>query len=199
VITAAPPTSERRRREPSLWPLALIPIVGGLAVAGLVLIASRVTTSPVDIEFPGLDRLPETGRQPLTPIGVSTDACQYLDPVHVLAVELDGQWSAALSGGDQWPRFQAELAAELPQLELAVARAEPYVPEQIARRFEALARDLRLGVAELPREASLADVVIRPDSRRSPVIDGVVALADASDLVGGSCGYRLLPSNLLAP
>jgi hypothetical protein len=139
------------------------------------------------------------GRQPLSAIGVSADACPYLNRVHTLVVRLDRQWTDALAGRDRWPTFRTELATELPALQAALVRSEPYVPEPIGSRFETMVLDLRLGVAELPQAASVMDVLVRPGTSKSPLVDGVNALADASDLVGEACGYRLAPSNELTP
>jgi hypothetical protein len=197
VISAVPPTS-KPRRDIALWPLALIPVVGGLAIGGVIFAASLVNLPGGNSFLDGSNSL-QFGRPPLAPIKVPRAACPCLNPVHVLAVALDRQWAAAFGGGDRWPTFKKELAAELPALELDVARAEPHVPGQIAARFEALEGDLRLGVAELPSAKSVSDVLAPPGSRTPPLADGVGALVDASDLVGNACGYPLAPSNLLAP
>jgi hypothetical protein len=171
--------------------VALIPVVGGLAIGGVLFVASRVNVPQVRL-FDGLNNM-QIGRQPLAPIPVPKGACSYLSPVHVRAVALDQQWFAALGGRDPWPKFKNELAAELPAFELDVARAEPHVPARIAGRFEGLIRNLRLGVVELPRAKSAADVLAPSGAGTSPLSDGIAALADASDFVGDACGYRLWP------
>ena len=139
------------------------------------------------------------GRRPLSPISVSSDACPELRPVHDLAAKLNDQWTRALDGRETWPLFQADLAAELPWLEGAITNAETYVPARIANKFEIVVLDLRLGLAELPHASSAFDVLALQGSGKSPVVDGDYALADASDLVGNVCGYRLAPSNPLTP
>jgi hypothetical protein len=139
------------------------------------------------------------GRQRLSPISISSDACPYLDPVHNLAVKLNDQWARALDGREPWPSFRSDLVTELPLLETALTSAQTHVPQRVASKLEVVVLDLRLGLAELPHAASFGDVLTPPGNRNSPVLDGVNALADASDLVGDVCGYRLAPSNPLTP
>jgi hypothetical protein len=129
------------------------------------------------------------GPQRLSPMSISVDACPYLGAVHAASVKLNEEWARALDGTVAWP-----------MLEGALSRAESYVPERIASRLETVVRDIRLGSAELAHATSVADVVFPGGgSRVSPVVDGVTALSEASDLVGSACGYRLAPANALTP
>ena len=139
------------------------------------------------------------GREPLPPIAVPAAACPHLRPVHDLAVLLNKQWARALDGREPWPSFRPDLSSELATLETALSRAESHVPAPIASKFEVVVLDVHLGRAELPREKSAMEVIKPAANRRSPLIEGVNALADASDLVGNACGYRLAPSNVLIP
>jgi hypothetical protein len=133
----------------------------------------------------------DNGRQRLSPIAVSIDACPYLRPVHEVAGRLGNQWAGSW---EPWPSFRARLAADLPKLEAALKRAEPHVPARIVSKFEVVALEVHLGRTELPRARSPVDVLFPPGVTKSPVLEGVDALADASDLVGNVCGYRLAPS-----
>jgi hypothetical protein len=139
------------------------------------------------------------GRRTLSPIPVSIDACPYLRPIHDASVHLNDQWTRALDGRLPWPSFRADLRAELPKLEGALKRAESHVPRPIVSKFDVVIVWVHLGRAQLPRATSAFDVLSPPGQTKSPVTEGVDALADASDLVGNVCGFRLAPSNPLAP
>jgi hypothetical protein len=167
-------------------------IVVGLVVATVLVVGLGACASWV---VSGI----QIGRGHLSPMYVSPDACPYLDPIHDLEVKLTDQWTHALDGREAWPLFRAHLATELPALEVALTRAEVHVPKRIASKFETVVLDLRLGVAKLPHASSAMDLVTWPGNAQSPLVDGIGALADASDLVGNACGYRLAPSNHLVP
>jgi hypothetical protein len=176
-----------RRRGPD-W---RAPVIGvGIAIALIVGFGACTAFVAHQLDF-------EIGRRRLSPIPVPSTACPYLRPIHTVAVKLDDQWVRALDGRDPWPAFRLELTAELPTLEDALTRAQSHVPAPIASKFATVVLDVRLGRAELPRATSVADVLFFPDAGKSAVMDGASALADATDLVGAACGFRLAPTSPL--
>jgi hypothetical protein len=71
VVTTASATSKRRRRELSLWPLALIPVVGALVIVGLFALGSHMVdaVSGPDSDRAMLDSLQQDARA-VTPPGM---------------------------------------------------------------------------------------------------------------------------------
>lgn len=174
-------------RKHSRWRASLLPVTLGVAFLTVV-----VGAATIGDYF-------RIGRRPLSPISVSIDACPYLRPIHDVSVRLNDQWRRALDGRERWPSFRVHLASELPTLERALEQADSHVPARIARQFEVVVVWVHLGRAELPRATSVVDVLSPAGQAKSPVIDGANALADASDLVGNVCGYRLAPANTFLP
>ncbi len=117
------------------------------------------------------------GREKLDPIPVPPQACPYLDPVRVVVADLTNLWNEHLFP----PREQ--LVPKLDALDVVLKNAQPHVPTRIAKEFDVVLLETRVGRDELTRDPN----AIYMDS----LAKGVNALANASDLIGDACGYTL--------
>jgi hypothetical protein len=170
---------------------------GLVGLASVVIVLLLAVATGIGYVADGLSNI-RVGPVPLDPIAVPVESCPYLRPVRVIGARLDARWTHALAGTESWSSFRTYLGPELAEFESALTMAERHVPEPVARKFEVIVLDVRLGRAELPHQRSEADVLF-PAGRESALLEGVHALNDASDLVGDACGARLTQRTVLTP
>ncbi len=159
-------------------------IAAPFALAATLFAIFAVLIGCVAIVFALTFRGFEFGRKPLDPIPVPPEACPYLDPVRVVVADLTNWWNEHL-----FPRPE-QLVPKLDALDVVLKNAQPHVPTRIAKEFDVILLETRVGRDELARTPN----VLVPDVNErymDAFWAGVRALENASDLIGDACGDTL--------
>jgi hypothetical protein len=162
--------------------LLVFPAAGG-ALLGLGLMAV------VDAGNASTSRSSHLSRTRFAPIPIPHRACAYLEAVHDTS-EPVGNASWRFIVGSEAERLRAAngFSAKLGAFDLALRVAATQVPDAVRYELMKVAQSVERGQALL-RTTPNAQAFV--DRGFGPLADGVLALNDASDLVGAACGFRL--------
>jgi hypothetical protein len=164
------------RRVPAIVSLllALAALAGG---TGAILVAVAAASIESD-----LDHMLPPPRRPLEPVPVAASACPALAAVRESARRAGDLWIAVPAN---WQTFAAQLGPELDTFARALRAAIPVTPPVVASRLRTVLHEVEIGLRQLPASTDLSRYL---DATHFALFEGVDALADASDLVGGACG-----------
>ena len=126
----------------------------------------------------------------LDPIPVPYSSCPYLRGVHDTAARAGAAWATVAHEPETSRLHAAPLARALSQFDVALRRAEPRVPAQIATKLQEVQVYVAVGRSELKRAATGSDY---SNSTFGSVSSGYASLRDASDLTGSACGFVVAP------
>jgi hypothetical protein len=169
--------------------LVVVPAAFG-ALGGLGLWASG--SFRVD-DRPAHQLVSTNGARHLDPISIPARACPYLDAVRITgtsAGNATGDLVVNRPSAHAVATFKTEYPAKLAAFELALRAAATQSPEPVRAQLTEVAKQVAWG-RTLVRDAP--DVPTFASSAFGPLMSGVSALQDATDLVGDACGFRLAP------
>lgn len=169
-----------------------VPLLFGAALLGGCVFAFAHMNFSLDFgSGPLIDVGPRTVPSKPT-IAVPRSACPYLQVVNVTANAAGEHWQEALGyeSPKTWRPFARQLAPKLANLELALAVSIPHVPKPVAADFRTTLQSVTTGRPPLLISKTADDYSNRTGFG---VLNGYLALSDASDLVGDACGFEFGP------
>jgi hypothetical protein len=179
------PRSDETGRH-SRAPMFILGAVGAVLV--LLVVACIVIVASLDSIG---DNISLPGDKHFTPIPVAAIACPYLREVHDKAdAASQTLWNVLGAQTAEWRTEAAQHAQQLAAFELTLRAAIPHVPAPVATELKTVRVKVAAGRKEIAAAHSATEYVHLSSGQ---VIDGTVALGNASDLVGNACGFKLSP------
>jgi hypothetical protein len=184
-----------RRLAETFGLLVVLPAaIGGVLALLLIVLVSG-------IRFPSFSLTPPRPK----PIAISPAACPYVQAIRstsdssaasMQVILLDPADLRVSPGVTEAPSAQGlaayrRLPDQLAALDLSLRVGATKVPAPLRRKLNEVAADVEDGRVAMMRDHDPASYMNDVMSRRNSLVDGVDALAYASDLVGDQCGVVL--------